>query len=155
MGSRVTDLRSYIEKRSERIPFAGCWLWTGALTKFGYGSLGVMGRRGLKAHRVSFSAFHGPIPEGMCICHTCDVRSCVNPNHLYAGTMQDNINDRERRGRSRYVGPPKALSCKYGHPTTEPGSRTKDGGCRACRVKYIREYMRKWRLVERKQRVTL
>ena len=97
MGSRVVDKKAYIEKRSIPVPFSGCWLWTGCVDgKMGYGILELMERR-LLAHRVSFEAFNGPIPESLHVLHKCDVPSCVNPNHLYAGTDQDNVNDREAR----------------------------------------------------------
>src|SRR5689334_18937729 len=99
-------LRAYIKSRAMPVS-CGCWLWTKSINRDGYGSLGVFGRRGLKAHRVSYEAFNGEVPSGKWILHTCDVRSCVNPSHLYAGTAQDNVNDREHRGRSVRSAPPR------------------------------------------------
>ena len=61
-------------------------------------------RRSVSAHRVSYELYHGEIPAGMEVCHTCDNPCCVNPEHLFAGTRQDNIDDRERKGRNN---PPK------------------------------------------------
>lgn len=79
-----------------------CWLFRGSLSKKGYGTIRVGGREKgklLLAHRASFRAFHGPIPSGKMICHTCDRPACVHPGHLYAGTALENNRDREDRGR--------------------------------------------------------
>jgi len=76
-----------------------CWLWTGTLDKDGYGVMGV-GDRKIRAHRVSWAIHNGPIPEGMCVCHRCDVPGCVNPAHLFLGTQADNMRDMTIKGRS-------------------------------------------------------
>ncbi len=51
------------------------------------------------AHRAAIDLFRGPIPSGKAVLHRCDVTQCVNPEHLYVGTLADNAGDRERRGR--------------------------------------------------------
>lgn len=82
-----------------------CWPWKGNISQRGYGILHrAKIRKNLRANRLSFAIHNGPIPDGMMVCHTCDNPSCCNPKHLYAGTNQDNVNDREARGRS--VTPP-------------------------------------------------
>lgn len=75
----------------------GCWMWTGTVSN-GYGAIKDRGKT-LKASRVSWELHRGPIPNGLFVCHACDVPLCVNPNHLFLGTCQDNIDDRTRKGR--------------------------------------------------------
>ncbi len=75
-----------------------CWLWVGSKNKWGYGSISN-GHKSLKAHRVALELLGEKIPRGMCVLHRCDTRACVNPNHLSIGTTQDNINDRNAKGR--------------------------------------------------------
>lgn len=75
----------------------GCWLWQLALSK-GYGRVYFRGKY-VPAHRVSYILSHGEIPEGMLVCHSCDITSCINPEHLWIGTNQDNSNDMKKKGR--------------------------------------------------------
>jgi hypothetical protein len=91
-------------KYVEAIPIAGCWLWSGAITGGGYGALDIGGRNGksIPAHRISWELFKGKIPDGMFICHRCDVRSCVNPLHLFLGTQLDNVIDCVSKGRHAF-----------------------------------------------------
>lgn len=84
------------------IPFSGCWIFMGAVNHWGYGMIGT-GRRGMpvdRAHRVTYKHFKGDIPQGMFVCHSCDVPSCCNPDHLFLGTNQDNVNDMLRKRRN-------------------------------------------------------
>ena len=80
-------------------PMSGCWLWTGAYRKDGYGAFYVNGKIRSKASRVSFEIYNGIIPAGMSVLHTCDMPSCVNPHHLFLGTQKDNMADMFRKGR--------------------------------------------------------
>ena len=124
--------------KCQPIPFSGCWLWLGATSNeraqiwYDGGSKRVA--------RVVYELLNGPIPDGLSICHTCDVKLCVSPYHLYAGTAKDNRADLFSRGDPEKVYNQKSYNaslthCKRGHslenayinPTT--GSRQ----CRECR----------------------
>ena len=74
----------------------GCWRWQGHVADSGYGRLDIRtgGRRKtIRAHRHSYTLFVGEIPRGLHVLHRCDVRDCVNPEHLFLGTDKDNIHD--------------------------------------------------------------
>jgi hypothetical protein len=70
-----------------------------AVANSGYG-LSWAGGKAVSAHRVSWMAFRGPIPDGMCVLHTCDIRLCVNPDHLFLGTQSENMRDMRKKGRA-------------------------------------------------------
>jgi hypothetical protein len=77
-----------------------CWRWTGRIGRgFGYGYLHV-GRRMLRAHRVSWELAHGPIADGLVVCHHCDTPACVRPAHLFVATPAANMADMVRKKRS-------------------------------------------------------
>lgn len=77
-----------------------CWLWLGA-TGRGYGQVRIHGIR-YRAHRVAWELSNGPVPVGLVVMHKCDVRNCVNPDHLQVGTQSENMLDAFRKGRLAY-----------------------------------------------------
>lgn len=83
-----------------------CWNWTAGLSKDGYGKLSI-GREntGARAHRVAWAITFGPIPTGLHVLHRCDNPKCCNPRHLFLGTNDDNVRDRNLKGRHRTCGP--------------------------------------------------
>lgn len=77
----------------------GCWEWTGCLTDSGYGLLTWAGKRD-RAHRIAYRIFNKrSIPAGLFVCHKCDNRKCINPEHLFLGTNYDNVMDMVSKGR--------------------------------------------------------
>ena len=100
---RETRFWSHVNKNGPivRPELGPCWVWTAAVDKDGYGLIYSKELGGLKkAHRVAYILFKGPIPEGLCVLHTCDNPPCVNPNHLWTGTNRNNIDDMVAKGRS-------------------------------------------------------
>lgn len=101
----MKDLQQRFEEKVNKTD--SCWLWTGALTRDGYGHIrakikahgnNVMCR----AHRVSYFLFIGPIPDGQKVLHNCDTPACVNPEHLKLGDLKTNTKDMVSRCRHKY-----------------------------------------------------
>lgn len=83
----------------------GCWKWNGTKNKYGYGMFHVNEfKTDIPAHRASYLIHKGEIPKDRDICHSCDVRECVNPNHLFFGTNLENIKDARKKGRLKLRG---------------------------------------------------
>ena len=95
------QIKDRLELHVERIPWSGCWVWTGAVDEWGYGRINVSGKN-RRAYQVSFETFLGE-RKGFCVLHKCDVYSCINPDHLYLGTLKDNAQDMVRRGRQNNI----------------------------------------------------
>ena len=80
-------------------PASGCWLWQGLVRPDGYGATRFDGKEH-GAHRVAWMLFRSTIAPGMVVCHKCDVRRCVNPEHLFVGSAADNARDMTEKCRS-------------------------------------------------------
>lgn len=115
----------------------GCWEWqSGPKTKGKHGRFRFNGKYD-GAHRVAYLLTHGQITPGMYICHTCDNPSCVNPEHLYEGTNQDNQIDAVERGQHWYINPHiQKTHCSRGHEYSEENTyyKPKNGhrDCKTC-----------------------
>ena len=105
MGKKTIPLATRFWAKVDKKGTGGCWLWTGATGSAGYGLIYNNGKV-QSAHRVSWEMHNGDIItgdgyHGICVLHKCDVKSCVRPDHLFLGSHQDNITDKEKKGRGR------------------------------------------------------
>jgi hypothetical protein len=96
---RAAPLDERLAIQSIPEPNSGCLLWLGSVNRYGYG-YAIDKRRSVLAHRAAWEQENGPIPGGLLVCHKCDVRSCINPAHLFLGSAADNAQDMARKGRA-------------------------------------------------------
>ena len=94
------DLQRFHNKY-EPVTESGCWIWTACRAGTGYGTFRV-NKHSYSAHRVSYMIHVGNVKQDMHVLHTCDVRECVNPSHLFLGTNLDNIKDAVKKGRKKH-----------------------------------------------------
>lgn len=126
---------------------SGCWEWIASTRRGGYGQLTYHGRP-YTAHRASYEVHKGTVPDGLLVLHKCDNRSCVNPDHLYAGTYVDNRRDMLERSGWKHPFRQRT-ECFAGHPYTEGSYGIAKDGSRTCR-QCMREHQRRYRLMRKK-----
>jgi HNH endonuclease/NUMOD3 motif len=97
--NNLHDIQQFLRNNSIWIADCGCWIWTLYCSPGGYGESSlILGE--YRMHRAAYRAFKGDIPKGLYILHKCDTPPCINPDHLFPGTHQDNAADRQRKGRT-------------------------------------------------------
>lgn len=99
VATHQKDYRTLLDRFHSRINKTdGCWLWTGTTSTRGYGVI-FLKRKKIFAHRLSYVVFKGALKNGNCVLHKCDNPPCVNPEHLFSGTHQDNMLDYTIKGK--------------------------------------------------------
>jgi hypothetical protein len=128
-----------------------CWTWTGRFDGAGYGTIQLgRGEKQIGAHRASWMLHYGQIVNGLFVCHHCDNRSCVRPDHLFLGTQKDNLQDASRKGRMDVPGKGwlgTRTHCPRGHEFDEKNTKVHNGVrlCRPCRAENQIQYKRRKR----------
>jgi hypothetical protein len=140
------DRTEFLE-RVTMCPITGAWWWNGSRFWDGYGRLySSESKKSIKAHRLAWELFVGPIPEGMKVCHKYEElgRHNVNPDHLFLGTQRDNIQDAVKKGRMKEQ---KVTHCPQGHEYTPDNIYWKMNGtrrqCKICAKQRVKKYKEK------------
>jgi hypothetical protein len=133
---------------------SGCWLWTGPKNKAGYGQMRLRNRKPIFVHRVAWELSNArEVPVGMLVCHHCDVRSCVRPDHLFLGTYRDNNRDMTAKGRNASQ---RITHCPLGHVYDKTNTWVHSGRreCRKCaRTRRMIRYYRSRQMHERADQI--
>jgi hypothetical protein len=138
----ATEGGALLDRIRESVAFSatGCWEWKKTRNGKGYGQIGIrVGDKTISksVHRLVAGIVYGEIPQGMLVCHHCDVRHCCNPEHLYIGSVLDNARDAKERGRSVNTLATRMASrthCAHGHPFSGENVQRDKAGHRVCRT---------------------
>ncbi|MFC6017772.1 HNH endonuclease signature motif containing protein [Plantactinospora solaniradicis] len=139
-GTETQSLKQRFRNKVRVDLVTGCWMWTASVDNHGYGQINVAGAP-VKAHRVSWMLFVGPIPDGLTLDHLCRVVRCVSPDHLDPVTRSENTSRQIAA-----IGHPNALKteCTNGHGFSETNTRYASRGrgrvCRICRAEANKRY---------------
>lgn len=118
-----------------------CWEWTGSILSSGYGRMTINGVT-FRAHRLSAMIHFGEFDNSLLVCHVCDNKICVRPDHLFLGTHQDNMRDMSNKNRSFWKN---KTHCIHGHEYTDKNTWYQNGYryCRECKLNRQKQYDRK------------
>lgn len=135
-------------RKVEMIPFHTCWEWTAGKDGFGYGMF-TFNKRSRRAHILSWEWHNNKSASGLFVCHKCDNPGCVNPDHLFLGTIQDNNLDSHKKGRSHAARLKARTHCQHGHEFTKENTYITRTGrmCVTCVKANGRKRYLKWRNV--------
>jgi hypothetical protein len=136
------QMAEYLLSRRNITP-AGCWEWTGGLSKSGYGKVKWRLYGDLRVHRVAAMLWlRFPLTDTRCICHHCDNRKCFNPEHLFVGTSRDNQLDCVAKGRNPQR---RKTHCKHGHIFDPENTYFDKKGRRHCRKCHVTQELDRYR----------
>ena len=96
---RIYSTIDELLSKSQPIPFSGCFIWDLSVDKTGYARTTNNGKT-VVGHRLAYKLAYGDIPEGIFVCHRCDIPSCINPQHLFLGAHSENMKDMVTKKRS-------------------------------------------------------
>jgi hypothetical protein len=120
---RRGTLEQRLANRTEIDPLSGCHIWQGACNPAGYPLIRLQTKTHL-VHRLAWTLRYGTIPDGMHLCHRCDERRCINPDHHFVGTQQDNMQDMRDKRRARTERGLAVLKGECGLPDARPEELT-------------------------------
>ena len=139
----ASELASLKRRLFRRVAVDGdCLIWMGARNEHGYGVIGFRGSS-FGSHRAAWMVANGEIPNGLCVCHKCDVPACINPEHLFLGTHTDNMRDMVSKCRNGHNTHPEKFLGDRGYSTLHPevyrGERNSNAKLTESDVRLIRQ----------------